>query len=380
MENQKPKKTPLYEAHKSLGANIVDFHGWLMPLQYESILAEHEAVRARAGLFDVSHMGEIIISGALASEFLDILVTNNVKKQPDKKCTYTPMCLEDGGIIDDLIVYRHSRDRYMLVVNASNLGKDLTWILSQRLQFITNSMEKLPDMTEKDLKITDISAETSLLALQGPKSQEILEKALETDLSSIKRFSFADDVKIGDSTAVVSRTGYTGEDGFEIYLPNKWAEKAWEKIMQTGKPQNIMPAGLGARDTLRIESALMLYGADICEKTTPLEAGLDWTVKLDKEEFIGKKALEKQKKEGLTKKMTGVELSGRGVLRGGCTILKDGEKIGQTTSGTYSPTLKKSIALAYIQTEHAKEQNPIQVELRGKTQQAKTAKTPFYKR
>ncbi|MBU0762897.1 MAG: glycine cleavage system aminomethyltransferase GcvT [Candidatus Altiarchaeota archaeon] len=375
-----PQKTPLHDAHARLNAKIVDFHGWLMPIHYTSIVQEHEAVRTNAGLFDVSHMGEFLVYGSEATLFINKLVTNDVTKIDDKQCMYTPMCIEEGGIVDDLIVYRHSRDHYMLVVNASNIEKDFDWVNSIKKKYLDEVKKYRDSLSEKDLVIRNVSDKTSLIALQGPASKEILPKITDEDVSQIKRFHFAEDIGIGDAKTVVSRTGYTGEDGFEIYLPSELAHEVWDKIMDAGKEHGIMPCGLGARDTLRLESALMLYGNDIDEKTTPLEAPLTWTVKLDKNDFIGKEALLKQKNAGVKKKLVGFELTEKGIPRSGYELAADSEKIGYVTSGTYSPTLKKSIGLGYVKTPKAVEGTEIEVIIRDKPVKAKTVKIPFYKR
>ncbi len=376
----KPKKTPLHGIHESLNAKIVDFHGWLMPVQYSSIVAEHEAVRTKAGLFDVCHMGEFLVYGPDATSYINKLVTNDVTKVSDKQCMYTPMCKDDGCIIDDLIVYRYGRDRYMLVVNASNIEKDLAWAKAVRKRYIDEAREYKENFSEKDLVIQDISEKTSLIALQGPKSQDILSKAAEEDVSRLKRFHIMEDVGIGDSKAVISRTGYTGEDGFEIYAQSDCAKDIWEKIMAAGKGHGLLPCGLGARDTLRLEAALMLYGNDIDEDKTPLEAPLSWTVKLDKKDFVGKDALLKQKENGVKTNLVGLELTEKGIPRTGYSVTSKGQPIGKVTSGTYSPTLKKSIGLAYVTPKFSADGTQLEVVIRDKPVAAKVVKTPFYRR
>lgn len=359
----KLKKTPLYEKHVSLVARMIEFGGWMMPLQYVGILQEHEAVRQRAGLFDVSHMGEIMIRGRGATEFLQQLITNDISGMREYRVLYSPMCYPDGGTVDDLLVYKFDSERYLLVVNAANIQKDLQWIESQR---------------PHDVEVEDMSEQYAQLALQGPKSQEILQRIVDIPLDSVKFFRFADGVSIAGVSALLSRTGYTGEDGFEIYLPANRALKVWDAIMEVGAQYQIMPAGLGARDTLRLEAALPLYGHELSPDISPLEAGLDRFVKLDKADFIGREALVKQKEDGISRKLVGLEMIDKGIPRQGYEVQVEGRRVGYITSGSFSPTLKKNIALALVDVSYAAEGFHVDVLVRSKALKAEVVKIPFY--
>ena len=364
-------KTQLYDVHKRLGAKIVDFHGWLMPIQYIGVVEEHNCVREKAGIFDVSHMGEFLVFGTSAADFMNQLITNDLEKIEDDQCLYSPMCKEDGTIIDDLIVYKHNNEHLMVVVNASNIEKDYNWISSHAKDYTKDS---------KELSVRNVSDTKALIALQGPKAEEILSELTDYDLSKIKKFRFSEDVVFGEVKAIVSRTGYTGEDGFEIYVSSKDAHEVWDDIMKAGTPKGLKPCGLGARDTLRLEAALMLYGNDIDDKTTPLEAAIEWTVKFDKKDFKGKTALQKQKNEGVKKKLVGFELTERGIPRQGYKVYAKNKEIGVVTSGSYSPTLKKGIGLAYVRPDYAPEGSEFTVLIRDTQHAAKAVKLPFYKR
>ncbi len=338
-----------------------------MPLYYTSIIDEHNMVRNRVGLFDVSHMGEFNIRGKDALAFVKELITNDASRLNNNQVLYTLMCNNKGTIIDDLLVYKFSDERFMLVVNASNIEKDFEWI------------EEVTSKFEKDVVLKDISDETSLLALQGPKAEKVLQKVTDLDLSQIKYYWFQEGT-VEKIQAIISRTGYTGEDGFEIYIKPEHTIKVWNRLLEIGKEEGIKPIGLGARDTLRLECAMLLYGNDMDETKTPLETNIAWTVKFDKENFIGKEALLKQKEEGIKQRLVGFELIERGVPRHNYPILKDKERIGTVTSGSFSPTLKKGIGLGYVKTNFAKEGNEIQIQIRERTTRAKIVKTPFYKR
>ena len=361
------KKTSLFEIHKRLGAKIIEFGPWLMPLYYTSIIDEHNTVRNRVGLFDVSHMGEFSIRGKDAVAFIQRLVTNDTSHLSNNQALYTPVCNNKGTIIDDLLIYKFSDQHFMLVVNASNIEKDYRWI------------EEVARKFNKDIILKNISDETSLLALQGPKAEEVLQRITDLDLSQIKHYWFKEE-KLEGIQAIVSRTGYTGEDGFEIYIKPEYASKIWNRLLEIGKEEEIKPVGLGARDTLRLECAMLLYGNDMDETKTPLETNIAWTVKFGKEDFIGKEALLKQKEEGIKQRLVGFELIERGVPRHNYPILKDKERIGMVTSGSVSPTLKKGIGLGYVKTDQAKEGTEIQIRIRAKTVKARIVKTPFYKR
>ena len=359
------RKTPLYEKHVFLGARMIEFAGWIMPLQYTGILQEHEAVRQQAGLFDVSHMGEVMIRGKGATEFIQKLITNDISGMREYRVLYSPMCYPDGGTVDDLLVYKFDAERYLLVVNAANIQKDVEWIVAHK-----------PD----DVEVEDLSEGYAQLALQGPKSQEILQKIVDIALDSVKFFMFADGVNVAGVPALLSRTGYTGEDGFEIYVQADSALKVWDAIMEAGAEFHVMPAGLGARDTLRLEAALALYGHELSPDISPLEAGLDRFVKLDKADFIGREALIKQKEGGISRKLVGLEMIDKGVPRQGYEVQVEGKNAGYITSGSFSPTLKKNIALALIEVSHAVPGSRVDVVVRNKALKAEVVKIPFYEK
>lgn len=358
------KRTALYNAHVKYGGKIVDFAGWELPVQYEGILAEHEAVRNHAGLFDVSHMGEVDVIGPGAFAFVQNLVTNDISVLVDNQVIYTLMCYPDGGVVDDLLVYKFDDNHFYLVINAGNADKDYQWMLDNKGDY------------EVDLK--NISSEISEVALQGPKAEEILQKLTKTDLSGIKFFYCNREVVIEGVKCLVSRTGYTGEDGFEIYTTNDSIEKIWDKILEIGKEYGLMPCGLGCRDTLRFEAALPLYGNEISSTITPLEAGLGYFVKLSKESFIGKDALVKQKEIGLSRKTIGFEMLDRAIPRHGYSVMSNGIEIGFVTTGNFSPTLKKNIGIAIIDAKYAEIGNEIQVFVRNKPVKAIITSKKFY--
>ena len=361
------KKTSLFEIHKKLGAKIIEFGPWLMPLYYTSIIEEHNTVRNKVGLFDVSHMGEFSIRGKDALAFVQRLITNDASLLNDNQVLYTPVCNDKGTIIDDLLVYKFSDQHFMLVVNAANIEKDYRWV------------EEVGRKFNQDVILKDISDETSLLALQGPKAEEVLQKITDLDLSKV-RYCWLQEGRVEEIQAIISRTGYTGENGFEIYLKPEHAIKVWNRLLEAGKTEEIKPVGLGARDTLRLECAMLLYGNDMDETRTPLETNIAWTVKFNKEDFIGKEALLKQKEEGIKEKLIGFELIERGVPRHNYPILKDKERIGTVTSGSFSPTLKKGIGLGYVKTDFAQAGSEIQIQIREKLVKAQVVKTPFYRR
>lgn len=361
------KKTPLYEEHVKLGGKIVDYAGWYLPVQYEGLVAEHEAVRNATGLFDVSHMGEIEIKGKDATAFLDYLMTNDVSKMKDKQIIYTFMCYEHGGVVDDLLIYKYNNEHYLLVVNAANVDKDHKWILDNKKDY--------------DVIIDNTSDEVGEVALQGPLAQKILQKLTKTDLDTVKFFYLEEDVDINGVKCMISRTGYTGEDGFEIYTTNEGIVKVWNDILEAGKEEGIKPTGLGCRDTLRFEASLPLYGHEISEDITPLEGGFKFFVKLKKEsDFIGKEALNKQWDEGLKRELAGFEMIDRGIPREGYEIYKDGEKIGHVTTGYMSPTLKKNIGNALISPEFKDLGTEIDVMIRNKPAKAKIIDKKFLKK
>ncbi len=359
------KRTPLYDAHRAAGARMVPFAGWEMPVQYTSIMEEHRAVRTRAGLFDVSHMGEIDLTGAGALALAQHLVTNDAGRLEAGQALYSPMCTPAGGIIDDLLVYRMSDRHVMLVVNAANTEEDLAWVREH---------------AGADVQVTDRSAEIALLALQGPRAQEILQRLTPVSLDAIKYYWFRQEVEVAGRRTLVSRTGYTGEDGFEIYAASHGAVHVWNAILGAGRSAGLLPAGLGARDTLRLEVGYLLHGNDMDKTTTPLEAGLGWTVKPAKGEFIGAEALRRQKAEGISRRLVGFTLTDRMIARHGFAIQRDGAEIGRVTSGSFGPTVEKSIGLGFISPRYAEPGQSLAVEIRGRAVPGTVTKLPFYAR
>lgn len=355
---EEPRHTPLYDEHKALGAKLVDFAGYEMPVQYEGIKAEHEAVRERVGLFDVSHMGEAVFRGPDTEKAVQRLVTRDVSRLEVGQAGYCAVCYEDGGTVDDVIVYRRPED-FLIVINASNREKDL--------DHFRQNVEDL------DVELTDESDEWALLALQGPEAVAMLQNFVSEDLATIKPFRFVEG-EVNGASAIISRTGYTGEDGFEIYVGSKDAPGLWRKFIETGAT----PAGLGARDTLRLEAGMCLYGNELDPETTPLEAGIGFAVHLDKDEaFVGQEALRREKEEGLRKKLVGFEVEGRGIARHGYPAVVDGEEVGEVTSGTQSPTLNKAVGLALVAPGV---EDTFEVEIRGRSVKVRTVPLPFYKR
>lgn len=358
------KKTPLFDEYAKHGARVIDFGGWALPVQFSSILAEHHAVRTHAGLFDVSHMGEVLVEGSGAERYVNRLLTNDVTLLGGGSAQYTAMCYADGGTVDDLLVYKKADGSFLLVINAANIDKDMDWMQ----QHITG-----------DVTITNVSDKTALLALQGPAAEQLLQPLANTDLSVIRPFCFVESASIaGVEGVMLSRTGYTGEDGFELYVPAGSAVSLWRRLAGEGIPL----CGLGARDTLRLEARLPLYGQELTQAISPLEAGIGFAVKTAKDpEFIGQRALKKQKETGLARKTVGIEMLDRGIPRTGYRILSElGEPIGFVTSGTHSPTLKKPIGLALIDADFSGVDTKFFVEIRGKRAEAAVVRTPFYKR
>jgi aminomethyltransferase len=369
------KRTALFEEHRKLGGRLIDFGGWELPVQYTSVIEEHQACRKAAGLFDVSHMGEIAVEGPAAEDFLDLLVTNNVRKLAPGQAQYTVMCLESGGIVDDLLIYRRGPDRFLLVVNAANATKDLRWILSVAERFRA-------DRAGARFAVEDRSAEYSQIALQGRLAQELLQPLTDLPLGDIKYYWFKEGTVLGDVPALIARTGYTGEDGFEIYLPWDQAPALWKKLLEAGSPRGLLPCGLGARDTLRLEMRYPLYGQELDERTTPLEAGLGWVTKLDKPAFIGRESLLAAREAGVGKSLVGLSAIGRGIPRTGHSILatEGAAPAGRVTSGTQSPSLKKPIALGYVPPALSAVGTRLWVDIRGSLVPAEVVPTPFYKR
>lgn len=359
------KQTPLYENHRQLGGKIVDFGGWALPVQYSGILDEHEAVRTKAGLFDVSHMGELLMQGPAAQANLQNLLTNDLAQVQIGQCIYSPMCTPEGGTVDDLLAYRLGETDWLLVVNAANTDKDEAWI-RQRLA--------------GNVQMINQTAEYGQLAIQGPRAQSILQRLTGTTLTDIRFYRFRQSVLIDGVPTLVSRTGYTGEDGFEIYLPSSETSRVWDLILNEGQADGLVPAGLGARDTLRFEAALPLYGQELALDITPLEAGLNRFVKLEKSGFIGRNALVSQQEAGLTRRLVGLEMIERGVPRCHYDIQAAGQPAGHVTSGSFSPTLKKNIAMALVESQYTEQGTPLDVIIRGKAAAAQVIALPFYKR
>ena len=359
------KRTPLYQAHKTLNAKFTEFGGWEMPLQYSSIVKEHLAVRTNVGLFDLSHMGEFEIRGQGANELVQKLSTNDVGRLTDGRVLYTLFCNETGGIVDDLLIYRHADDHYMLVVNAANIEKDLAWVEAHN---------------DTGVVVKDVSEDTALIALQGPKSINILNPFVpERDVSEISFFRF----EVGEVARIpttISRTGYTGEIGFELYVDANNAEKLWNALYPAVMEAEGQPVGLGARDTLRLEAGLRLYGMDMNDNTNPFEVGLGKFVKSKNRQFIGKSALLRQKRTGIAKQMIGFQMLDRAVARAGYAVYQDGEQVGEVTSGAPSPSLKYGIGFAAVSSQAIPDDGKIDIEIRGKIHPAKIVKVPFISR
>lgn len=355
------KRTPFYDFHRRAGARLVEFAGYEMPLRYTGDVREHQVVRTAAGLFDITHMGEFLVHGPGAAAFIHRAVTNDVLGMAVGQALYTPMCRPDGGIVDDLLVYRFA-GHFMLVVNAATSAKDFAWL-----------KEQLP----KDATLTDVSDDTALLAVQGPKAEAVLRGHVPDAALDLGFYRFMEGAAFGAS-ALISRTGYTGEDGFELYFHPRDAERVWEGIVEAGRPHGLEPVGLGARDTLRLEVGYMLYGNDIDDNTSPLEAGLGWTVKLAKEDFVGKDALVQQKERGLLRKLVGFSLDGRRVPRHNMVIESEGRPVGVVTSGTYSPTLERPIGMGYVETALSKLGTSLDIAAGTTRLPARVVARPFY--
>ena len=365
------KQTVLNQAHRDLGARMVEFGGWDMPVQYTNLIEEHHAVRKRAGLFDVSHMGEFDIKGAGSFELIQKVVSKNIEKMTPGMMVLGVMCNELGGILDDLTVYKFADDHYWLVVNAGTKDKDLAWI--REAQQIFNIV---------DVEINDLTDDIAKLDLQGPLSFEILKKLLSKEdgekIAALTFYRFAE-VTIDTVPVVISQSGYTGEYGFEIYMPTMHALKIWNLLIEKGRPWGLVPAGLGARDTLRTECAMMLYGHELDENISPLDCVYGFAVSFEKD-FLGRQGLFQQKDRGLTKKLVGFEMIDRQIARSGYTVHRDGHEIGWVTSGTPSPTLGKNIGMAYVKPEYAVMDSEIEIKVRDSLARARIVKMPFYKR
>ena len=360
------KRTALYEEHVKLDGKIVDFAGWELPIQYEGLVPEHEAVRNACGIFDVTHMGEVTVEGKEAEAFVQNLVCNNAKVLVDNQIMYALMSYEHGGIVDDLLVYKYNTEKFLLVINASNVDKDFAWMEQNAKAF--------------DVTLKNISDEVSEVALQGPKAQALLQKISNIDLEEIPFFFFNDGIEIAGVKCIVSRTGYTGEDGFEIYTAHENIVKVWQAIFEVGDEFGLKACGLGCRDTLRFEAALPLYGNEINDDITVLEAGLSYFTKLDNDDFIGRDVLLKQKEDGIPRKLVGFELIDKGVPRHEYPVLFEGEEIGFVTTGYKSPTVGKTIGLALIKAEFAGIGKEFDVQIRKKTAKAVQISKKFYKK
>lgn len=368
-QNSVSRRTPLYDCHVAQGARVIDFGGWAMPVQYESILEEHNAVRSAVGLFDVSHMGEVEFVGPGALSAVEHLVTNDVRKLVDGQARYTVVCYEDGGIVDDCIVYRDHAERFVIVVNAANIEKDVAWF---RQHVAARS----------DVSFADLSSGIALIAVQGPHAVSLLQRlSPEANLGQVKSFHFCKTTML-DVPVWAARTGYTGEDGFEVFVTASDAQRLWEAMLISGKDLGVKPCGLGARDTLRLEACLSLYGNDIDATTNPFEANLGWVVKLD-HDFIGRPALEKFKSQGLSRKLCAFVMEGRGTARHGYAIFDaeiGGNPIGLVTSGSIGPTVGKNIGLGYVAAAHSQVGGALYIDCRGKRVRAQNVKPPFYRR
>ncbi|MBX6342763.1 MAG: glycine cleavage system aminomethyltransferase GcvT, partial [Thermomicrobiaceae bacterium] len=332
------KRTPLAERHERLGARMVEFAGWWMPVQYRGIIEEHRTVRTTAGLFDLGHMGQLDVSGRDAEAFLQYVTTNDVSQLEPGQAQYSMMLYPNGGVVDDIIVYRRpSGEGYFVVINAANVDKDVAWLQEQRAR-----------RSDLDVEIRDVSGETGMIAIQGPRAEEILQKITDADLSKVEYFTSIE-AKVDGVPCLIGRTGYTGEDGFEIYCPIAATCQIWDRLLEVGQPLGLQPIGLGARDTLRLEAKMALYGNELSPDITPLEAGLGWAVKLDKGDFIGRDALVKQKEAGVPRRLVGFRMVERGgVPRAHYEVQVDGRPVGFVTSGTTSPTLGENIGLALV--------------------------------
>jgi len=363
-EQSQPQRTPLYDEHLKAGGRMVDFAGWQLPVRYTYVIAEHRAVRRAAGLFDVSHMGEIRFRGPGAKAFLQYLTPNDVAKLKPGRAHYSGLLSERGTYLDDVLLYMLAEDDYLMVVNAANREQDVAWIRGH----------EHPDCT-----IEDQSDDFALLALQGPKAAAILARHTPLDLGAIRYYRFARGTVCGEE-AIVSRTGYTGEDGFELYLAPPSAPVVWRTLLADGEGDGLVPAGLGARDTLRLEAGMALYGHEIDQRRTPYEAGLGWVVKLGKGDFIGRQALVEQRQRGVEERLVGFEIKGKGIARPGCRVIAGGRPVGTVASGTWSPTLERAIGTTYVPAALAEPGTALGVEVRNRLLEAAVVPLPFYHR
>jgi aminomethyltransferase len=360
------KKTPLNARHRATGARMVPFAGWDMPVEYSGVTDEHLAVRTRAGVFDVSHMGEIEIAGRNALDAVQLISSNDASRLQVGQAHYAGLLTPEGTFVDDMLVYRMAPSHFMLVVNASNIEKDYSWIAGQI-------------GTIGEAAAVDASARYALIAIQGPAAREVLQPLTGVELAAMKYYWFAHG-EVAGARATVSRTGYTGEDGYEIFVPPNMADRVWQALLEAGAAAEVIPCGLAARDTLRLEAAMRLYGNDIDETTTVLEADLGWTVGWGKPSFIGHERLREQKANGATRKLVGFEMVDRGIARHGHRVMRDGEPVGVVTSGTQTPFLKKAIGMAYLPMEMTKPGTAFEIDIRGRLGRAQVVPLPFYKR
>jgi aminomethyltransferase len=355
------KRTPLYEEHVKLGARIIDFAGWEMPVKYDSIIEEHKAVRNHVGIFDISHMGEYVLEGPDVIDLLQYLMVNDLKLLEPSKGQYSCMCYENGTVVDDMVYYEETPEKFRMVVNASNRQKDFDWIKEH--------------IGDREVKVKNVSDERCRVAYQGPDSEDLLQELIDIELSTIERFYFAH-AKLHDMPIFIARTGYTGEQGFELSFDKEYAKKIWNILLETGAK----PAGLGARDSLRLEACYSLYGHEISDEITPIEAGLNWLVKKKEGiDYIGKDVLMKQKEQGTSRTLVGLNLKDRGIIRENYKLFKNDQKIGFVTSGGYSPTLEKTIGLALVQKEYSEVGTEMEIEIRGRHLKAEVVSTPFYR-
>ena len=360
------RKTPLNARHRAAGARMVEYGGWDMPVEYSGIVDEHHAVRTRAGLFDVSHMGQIEIAGRDALAAVQHITTNDASRLAIGQAHYSALPTPEGTFVDDVLTYRLADDHYLLVVNAANIVKDFNWI--------TSHIAGLGDAVA-----VNTSSRYALVAIQGPIARDVLQPLTGINLGEMKYYWFATG-EVAGVRVTVSRTGYTGEDGFEIFVPPASAERVWDAVLSAGRPAGLVPAGLGARDTLRLEAAMRLYGNDIDETTTVLEADLGWTIGWKKESFIGADVLRRQKEQGVSRKLVGFEVLDRAIARHGHDVYVDGVKAGSVTSGTQTPHVKKSIGMAYLPTGRTEPGTAFEIDVRGRKVRAEVVPLPFYKR
>jgi len=360
------RTTPLHARHRASGARLVPYAGWEMPVEYSGIANEHLAVRTRAGLFDVSHMGEIEVAGKGALEAIQRISSNDASLLTIGQAHYAGLLTPDGTFIDDMLVYRMASSHFMLVVNAANTAKDFAWISEQV-------------KAAGDAAVIDSSSRYALIAIQGPAAREVLQPLTGIDLGQIRYYWFAYG-EVASARVTISRTGYTGEDGYEIFVPPNMADRVWQSLLESGRTADVIPCGLGARDTLRLEAAMRLYGNDIDETTTVLEAGLDWTIGWNKIDFIGRERLLEQKERGLTRVLVGFEMTERGIARQGYTVMSGGDAVGRVTSGTQTPFLKKAIGMAYVPVGLSSPGSEIDIEIRGRATKARVVPLPFYAR